>query len=125
VSGSASVSPSTSTQAGSTSPPVSMVNSSAQSSSSCGGNAGPAVKTALKGFTEVTSVMVIGGCHQVSVETSLPSSDPLSPDSTKAMAICKAASKVGYVDGVNSVSVDWADHHEAAAGQEGMSCIPG
>jgi hypothetical protein len=125
ASSSEATTPSTSIQASSTAPRASVASSSAQSSSSCGGNAAPAVKTALHSFTAVTNVLVIGGCHEVSVETSLPSSDPLTPNSSRAVAICNAASKVAYVDGVDSLSVDWADHHEAAAAQKGMPCIPG
>ena len=63
-------------------------------------------------------IQVIGGCHEVSIETSLGA------DAKAAgQKLCDAAAKVAYNDQISSVSVDGADGHELAAGIKGMPCL--
>ena len=84
------------------------------------------VSAALKSYPQVTAVQVNGGCHQVSIQTDLPPTDPMTPGSEKAVAICKAAAKVAYRDEtISGVTVAWFDRHEAAAGLKDSDCIPG
>jgi len=69
--------------------------------------------------SHITKVQVIGGCSQVSLETTLTSGA-----GGTARKICDAVAKVAYVGNVSSVSVDGSDGHELAAGEKGMgSCI--
>jgi hypothetical protein len=69
--------------------------------------------------SHITKVQVIGGCTQVSVETSLTRADVAT-----ATTICEDAVKVAYVGNVSSVTVTGADKHELAAGEKGMDgCI--
>jgi hypothetical protein len=80
----------------------------------------------VKGFAAVTGVQMIGGCGQVSVETSLPPGSIGTSSATTAAAICTAVSRVAYGGSVYGVSVDGQDGHELAAGvKDHPDCIPG
>jgi hypothetical protein len=69
--------------------------------------------------SHITRVNVIGGCTQLSVETTLTSGA-----GGTAIKICEALIKVAYVGNVSSVSVDGSDRHELAAGEKGIDgCI--
>ncbi len=69
--------------------------------------------------SHITKVSVDGGCHQVSIETSLTSGA-----GGVARKICDDMAKVAYDDNLSSITVSGSDKHELAAGQQGMdSCI--
>jgi hypothetical protein len=68
--------------------------------------------------SHVTKIKLIGGCTQVSIETTLNRADFLT-----AAKICEAAAKVAYVGNVSSVSVNGPDGHELAAGTKDQPCI--
>jgi hypothetical protein len=83
----------------------------------CGGDAVDTVKKAVTSDA-VKKIQVIGGCHEVSIETSL------GPDAkADGEKLCDAAAKVAYDDQISSITVSGADGHELAAGIKGMPCI--
>jgi hypothetical protein len=83
----------------------------------CDGGAADAVKKAVTS-PAVTKIQVIGGCTEVSIETSL--APTAKADGVK---ICEAAAKVAYTGNVMAVSVDGSDGHELSAGIKGAPCV--
>lgn len=102
------------------SPSASATTSSDAGGAGCAGAA--PVEDAVTALPGVTKVQIIGGCHQASIETSLA---PGIASFTAALAICDAAAKAAYDNGLSSVSVDGSDGHELAAGINGAPCIGG
>ena len=93
--------------------------------STCGG-AVSAVKAALTTFPEVTNVEA-DDCEELYISTSIPESDAFTPNSKKAVAICQAATKVAYIDGINSLYVRFADNKEATdatSEAKDVGCVP-
>jgi hypothetical protein len=83
------------------------------------------VTTAVASFPEVTKVQTIAACHEVDIQTSLPSGVLGSPSATKGAEICEAAAAVAYQGDVSSITVSATDGHEIAAGLKSAPCIPG
>jgi hypothetical protein len=83
----------------------------------CGGGAADTVKKAVTS-SAVTKIQVIGGCTEVSIETSLA---PTAKDD--GVKICDEAAKVAYTGNVMAVSVDGSDGHELSAGIKGAPCV--
>ncbi len=97
-----------------------------QTSTSAAGNActpSPAVLAAAKTFTEISKVSLIGGCGEVSAETTLPPGALGSPSVSRAITMCTAISKVAYVGSIYGVSVDGKDGHELASSTKGQPCV--
>lgn len=86
-------------------------------SDDCAGGAADAVKKAVTS-SAVTKIQIIGGCSQVSIETSL--APTAKADGVK---ICDEAAKVAYTGDVVSISVGGSDGHELSAGFKGNGCI--
>jgi hypothetical protein len=91
--------------------------SAGSGSDDCAAGAADAVKKAVTS-SAVTKIQVIGGCSQVSIETSLPPT--AKADGVK---ICDEAAKVAYTGDVVSISVGGSDGHELSAGFKGNGCI--
>lgn len=70
------------------------------------------------GGTAVTSITVIGGCHQLSIETSLDTTDVKG-----GLAICDKAAEVAYTGGINAITVDAANGRELATGLDQLTCL--
>jgi hypothetical protein len=90
----------------------------------CGG-AVARVTTAVAGFPEVTKVQTIAACHEIDIDTNLPSGVLGSPSATTGAAICNAAAQVAYQGDISSITVTADDGHEIAQGLKTASCIPG
>ena len=97
---------------------------SASATDDCGGVVAR-VKTAVASFTQVTKVDTIAACHEVDIQTNLPSGVLGSPSATTGAQICDAAATVAYQGDVSSITVTATDGHEIAAGLKSAPCIPG
>ncbi len=128
--GSSSTSSKTTTSAAGASSAGSSAASSAPASaaSSSGDDCGGAVArvtTAVASFPQVTKVQTIAACHEVDIQTNLPSGVLGSPSATTGAQICEAAATVAYQGDVSSITVSATDGHEIAAGLKSSPCIPG
>ncbi len=103
--------------------------SSAPESSAAAGSAGTGVGTCGEGTAalvkqqlkqaEIVSITTEGGCHDVTIVTTLAAVDV-----AKAVAICEAAAAIAYPAGdISSVTVTGANDKELSIGIEGQSCI--
>ena len=68
---------------------------------------------------EIVSITTEGGCHDVTIVTTLAAVDV-----AKAVAICEAAAAIAYPAGdISSVTVTGANDKELSIGIKGQSCI--
>lgn len=83
---------------------------------SCGATTVALLKTHLT-QAGIVSISNDGGCHDAAIVTSLT-------DSTKGLAICKAAAEVAYAAGdISSITVTGANDKELSIGIKGQPCI--
>jgi len=68
---------------------------------------------------EIVSITTEGGCHDVTIVTTLAAVDV-----AKAVAICESAAAIAYPAGdISSVTVTGANDKELSIGVKGQSCI--
>ena len=103
--------------------------SSAPESSAAAGSAGTGAGTCGEGTAalvkqqvtqaEIVSITTEGGCHDVTIVTTLAAVDV-----AKAVAICEAAAAIAYPAGdISSVTVTGANDKELSIGIKGQPCI--
>jgi hypothetical protein len=86
---------------------------------SCGAAGAAAVRTQLASRTDIASITIDGGCHDVTISTSLADSD-----ATTGLAICDSAAEVAYKAGdLSSITVLAASSKELSIGIKGQPCI--
>ncbi len=121
----AACSPGAATQAPQTTGPAATAASTAATSTSgagvgdCGAASTAVVKQHLAARTDIVSVTADGGCHDVTIVTSLADTD-----ASTALAICDSAAEVAYVAGdLSSITVLAASSRELSIGVKGQQCI--
>lgn len=89
----------------------------------CGGAVGR-IRKAVTGYPQVSGIVMIAACGEVSVQTVLPPGVLGSSSATTGIKICTAAATVAYQGKVGSVTVVAEDGSELAIGLKGSDCIP-
>jgi hypothetical protein len=84
---------------------------------SCGADVATTVKQHLN-RPDVVDVRIVGGCHDVTIATSLDATD-----AATGQAICDSAAEVAYVSAIKSITVLAANNRELSIGQKGQSCL--
>lgn len=86
---------------------------------SCGAAGAAAVKVQLAGRSDIASITIDGGCHDVTISTSLADSDWKT-----GLAICDSAATVAYAAGdLSSITVLAASSRELSIGIKDQPCI--
>jgi len=70
------------------------------------------------GGSAIARIEVIGGCHMLSITTTLAPTDIKG-----GVAICDKAAEVAYDTGLSGITVTAANAKELAAGLQSMTCI--